>query len=175
MAAASATLVPPDPETQSEVWGHRRAIRTLQQAVEHGPGHAYILTGPERVGKRTAAFHFAKLLACADRGDTLQPCGSCTSCRRIDRNVFPDVTQFDLARQEERDKDKSRNVSLNITTVRDIAAAVAYRPLESSWRVIIVDDVDTMQETAQEAFLKTLEEPPPYAVILLLTRDADLM
>lgn len=87
--------------------------------------------------------------------------------------MFPDVTVFDLASQAIRDKDKSRNLTLNIATVREVASAIAYRPAEARWRVIIVDDAETMQETAQEAFLKTLEEPPAYAVIILVATDTD--
>lgn len=66
-------------------------------------------------------------------------------------------------------------MSLNIATVRDVGRHVALRPMEAAWRVVIVDDVETMQETAQEAFLKTLEEPPSYVVIVLLTSDAELL
>jgi DNA polymerase-3 subunit delta' len=87
--------------------------------------------------------------------------------------VFQDVTEFNLARQAERDRDKSKNLTLNVATVREVSAAVSFRPGEARWRVVIVDDAETMQETAQEAFLKTLEEPPSYAVILLLTTDVE--
>ncbi len=89
--------------------------------------------------------------------------------------MFPDVTVFDLATQAIRDKDKSRNLTLNISTVREIAGATAYRPAEAPWRVIIVDDAETMQETAQEAFLKTLEEPPAYVLLILLATDVEGM
>jgi DNA polymerase-3 subunit delta' len=89
--------------------------------------------------------------------------------------VFPDVTLFNLETQAARDKDKSRNLTLNIATVREVSSAVSYRPTEAKWRIAIVDDVETMQETAQEAFLKTLEEPPPYAVVVLVTSDADVL
>jgi len=89
--------------------------------------------------------------------------------------VFPDVTVFDLATQADREPTSGKNLTLTIATVRDVTSQVAYRPTESRWKIVIVDDIEAMQETAQEAFLKTLEEPPPYAVILLLTTDADLL
>jgi DNA polymerase III delta' subunit len=165
----------PDPQTGWPVWGNPNAVAALKRAVDHGPGHAYILTGREGVGKKLAAITFAQTLNCLARTEHQAPCGRCPNCRRISRRVFADVTQFDLASQAERERDKSRNLTLNISTVREVSAAVAYRPLEARWRVVIVDDVETMQETAQEAFLKTLEEPPSYAVILLVTRDSDLL
>ena len=87
------------------------------------------------------------------------------------------MTVHDLESQREEGErgGSGRNLSLTIQTVRRIAADIALRPMEARHRVIIVDDAETMQETAQEAFLKTLEEPPPYAVILLLTADAELL
>jgi len=162
-----------NPDTGWAVWGQRSAVSRLLQAIQQGPAHAYILAGPNRSGKRTAALEFARTLNCPKDVGHLTYCGECPVCRRISKGVFPDVTVFDLASQAERDGDKSRNLTLNIGTIREISGAVSYRPTESSWRVIIVDDAETMQETAQEAFLKTLEEPPPYAILILLTSDAD--
>jgi len=95
----------------------------------------------------------------------------------VNRGTHPDVTLYDLATQQDAGgaSSTSKNLSLNIDTVRSISASVTLRPMEARHRVVIVDDVETMQETAQEAFLKTLEEPPAYAVILLLTTDAELL
>ena len=116
---------------------------------------------------------FARSLCCEKPGPGWLACKSCSTCRRIDRGVFQDVTEFNLARQAERDRDKSKNLTLNVATVREVSSAVSFRPGESRWRVVIVDDAETMQETAQEAFLKTLEEPPSYAVIILLATDVE--
>ncbi|MGC4191881.1 MAG: hypothetical protein QM589_12085 [Thermomicrobiales bacterium] len=159
------------------IWGHDRAVADLQRAAVHGPRHAYILTGPDAIGKRTLAIEFARALVCERPVAPGIPCGECSRCRRVLRGVHPDVTIVDLTTQAaaEKSSSTSRNTSLNIATVRDISANVALRPVEANWRVAIVDDVETIQETAQEAFLKTLEEPPAYTVILLLTSDVELL
>jgi len=150
-------------------------VQDLQRAVVHGPRHAYILSGPDSVGKRTIAREFARALVCTNPPAPGIPCGACSACRRVGRDVHPDVTIADLAKQSAREKATSKNTSLNIETVREVSAAVALRPMEGRWRIAIVDDVETMQETAQEAFLKTLEEPPSYAIIVLLTSDVELL
>jgi DNA polymerase-3 subunit delta' len=166
-------IVVQSPETNWHVWGHAAAIGELQRAVQTNPAHAYLFSGPPQTGKRLAAINFAMALCCANAAKPGLFCGTCSTCRRIARNVFPDVTIHDLVSQAERDREKSRNLTLNVATVREISSAVAYRPTESRWRIVIVDDAETMQETAQEAFLKTLEEPPAYAVIILIASDAE--
>lgn len=155
--------------------GQDRLVADFQRAVIGGPRHAYIFTGPPHSGKRTLAFAFAKAMNCTERPFSGEFCGHCSICRRIDRNVFPDVTTFDLATQADRERTSGKNLALTIATIRDVTSQVAYRPSESRWKIVIVDDVESMQETAQEAFLKTLEEPPSYAIIILLTSDADLL
>jgi len=163
-----------DQDTGWTVWGQPRAVRDLQRAVVQGPGHSWILTGPGGSGKHLAALSFAKALCCPNRpSHSAAACETCSVCGRIERGVFPDVTEFSLARQSLREGARSRNLTLNVATVREVAAAVSYRPAEAAWKIVIVRDAETMQETAQEAFLKTLEEPPPYAVILLLTDDLE--
>lgn len=164
-----------NPETGWSVWGQRSAVATLHGAIQRGPGHAYIFSGPAQSGRRRAALEFARALCCPNPGPTGLRCGACSVCGRIDRGVFPDVTVFDLESQAVRDKDKSRNLTLAISTVREVTGAIAYRPAEAPWRVVIVDDAETMQETAQEAFLKTLEEPPDYVVLILLATDVDTL
>lgn len=163
-----------NPDTGWNVWGQSRAVRDLQQAVTQGPGHAWILSGPGGSGKHLAARAFSKALCCPNRTPRSPiACGTCSVCRRLERGVFPDVDEFSLARQALREGNKSRNLTLNVGTVREVAASVAYRPSEAAWKVVIVRDAETMQETAQEAFLKTLEEPPAYAVILLIVDDLE--
>lgn len=159
------------------VWGHDHAVRELMSAAIRGPRHAYILSGFDQLGKSTLATLFAKTLLCTSPGSPGVPCLECRSCRRIERGTHPDCSLWDLERQQRSAEKAStaRNLTLNIQTVRGISSSLAMRPMESRYRVAIVDDVETMQETAQEAFLKTLEEPPAYAVILLLTTDVELL
>lgn len=166
-------------KTQSgwRVWGHDHAVRELQSAVARGVRHAYILSGYHHVGKTALAIEFARAILCERPPSPGLSCGECSTCRRIGRGTHPDVTVYDLERQQQTAEKSStgKNLSLTISTVREITASIALRPMEARQRVVIVDDVETMQETAQEAFLKTLEEPPPYAVVLLLTTDAELL
>lgn len=157
------------------VYGNGAARERLQRATIQGPRHAYLLSGPDFVGKSHLATAFAAALQCQDAPEPGMYCGACSACRRIFKGVHPDVSRFDLAYQASQDDGKSRNLTFTISTVRAIARHVSLRPVESRWRVVVVDDVEAMQETAQEAFLKTLEEPPAYVVILMLCTDAELL
>lgn len=159
------------------IWGHDHAVNDLQAAAIRGPHHAYILSGFTQVGKATLAILFAQALLCTNPVAAGVPCLECSACRRVAHGTHPDCSMWDIERQVKlADKGStSRNLTLNIDTVREISSSLAMRPLEARYRVVIVDDMESMQETAQEAFLKTLEEPPAYAVILLLTTDAELM
>lgn len=159
------------------VWGHDHAVRELQSAIQRGIRHAYILSGYHHVGKTALALEFAKAVICEKPPSPGLSCGECRTCRLVMRGAHPDVTVYDLERQLQSGEKAStgKNLSLTIQTVREITSSIALRPMEARHRVVIVDDVETMQETAQEAFLKTLEEPPAYAVVLLLTTDAELL
>ncbi|CAA9574307.1 MAG: hypothetical protein AVDCRST_MAG87-2729 [uncultured Thermomicrobiales bacterium] len=178
-AEASGTTGPQELGTGNghdwKIRGQDRVVRELRRAVTVGPRHAYILSGPAHSGKLSCATEFAAALLCPNSGDDAIACHACSICRRIERGVFPDLSIIDLDAQALNEKSQGKNLSLTISTVRRIGADVSLRPSEAPWRVVIVNDVETMQETAQEAFLKTLEEPPGYVVIVLLTTDADLL
>jgi len=160
------------------VWGHEDAIADLSRAVrEDRVLHAYLLAGPAGIGKALLARTFAQALCCDDPAAraTGVPCGACRSCRKIVRGVHPDVQVWDLQRQAAGEKSSGRNTSLTIETVRQLRGATAYRPVESARRVVIVDDAETMQDAAQEALLKTLEEPPAAVVMVLVADDAEAL
>jgi DNA polymerase-3 subunit delta' len=159
------------------IWGHDAAVESFSQAIARGRvRHAYAITGPEGVGKSALATAFAQALCCEEALRPGTACGECRSCRKIARGVHPDVQTYSLESQAETaEKAGRQNTSLTIDTVRALSAATALRPMEGRWRIVIVEDAETLQEIAQEALLKTLEEPPSYMVLLLLTNDPDVL
>jgi DNA polymerase-3 subunit delta' len=160
------------------VWGHQTAVQRLANSIAgERVRHAYLISGPDGVGKTTLALAFAQALLCMTPPVAGTPCGECRSCRKIARGVHPDVQSFDIETQTAAASKSSggKNTTLTIDTVRTLASTAALRPLEGRWRIAIVDDAELLQETAQEALLKTLEEPPPFTVIMLLANDAELL
>ncbi|MGN6362281.1 MAG: DNA polymerase III subunit delta' [Thermomicrobiales bacterium] len=160
--------------------GQERPVALLQGAIARdGVSHAYLFVGAAQSGRATLARAFAQTLNCetapTSGGPPLAPCGLCRSCRKIERGLHPDVRVVGLATQEAtsaKNRRESKNTSLSIDTIRDLCADLSLRPLEGRWRVAIVEDAETMREDAANAFLKTLEEPPPFAVLILLMPDA---
>lgn len=137
--------------------------------------HAYLLAGPEGVGKSTLAMAFAQALCCQapGRDDPTVPCGACLACRKISRGTHPDVQRLDLETQRAvNEKRGGQNTSLTIDSIRQLTVDAALRPMEAPRRIIVIDDAETMQGVAQEALLKTLEEPPPAVLFMLLADDA---
>jgi DNA polymerase-3 subunit delta' len=160
------------------LWGNSAAAGALVDGVVSGRlSHAYILAGQPGVGKTKLALGLARALLCTSPIQPGEPCGVCLSCRKIDRGVHPDVETWDLASQIAGASGKAggKNTTLTIETIRTMIATAALRPMEGAWRIAIVDDAELLQETAQEALLKTLEEPPSFTIILLLTDDLDAL
>jgi DNA polymerase-3 subunit delta' len=159
------------------IWGHVAQTTQLAQAVEFGRvRHAYLFAGPDGVGKTEVARDFAQALNCLAPPSPGVPCGTCLACQKITRGTHPDVQTFSLASQELMAERKSgKNTTLTIETVRDLCAATVLRPMEGRWRVILVEDAEALQEVAQEALLKTLEEPPQFMVLILLADDAEIL
>jgi len=160
------------------LWGNAVAAGALRDAVvSNRLSHAYLVAGPPNVGKTTLAHALAKSLLCLAVVTPGEACGVCLSCRKIDRGVHPDVQTWNLASQAAAASGKqgSKNTTLTIETIRSMTATAALRPMEGVWRVAIVDDAELLQGTAQEAMLKTLEEPPSFTIMLLLTDDLDVL
>jgi len=122
--------------------------------------HAYGLFGPRSIGKRTVALRIAQTLNCLDPKQPAGGCGTCLSCVKIERGVHPDVQLI------ERDP-KLKDIA--IEQIRELQQNLALRPLEGRARIVLVDDAGELSEPAQIALLKTLEEPPKHAVLLLIT------
>lgn len=147
----------------SGVIGHEQIIEHLQNAIQMKKvSHAYILDGEEGAGKKLLAAVFAEALQC-EKGGT-EPCGHCHSCRQAESGNQPDIIYV----QHEKPN------SIGVEEIREqICGDILIRPYSSPWKIYIVDEAEKMTVQAQNALLKTIEEPPAYGIILLLTTNAD--
>uniref|UniRef100_A0A831TG48 DNA polymerase III subunit delta n=1 Tax=Thermorudis peleae TaxID=1382356 RepID=A0A831TG48_9BACT len=151
------------------VIGHDAAVAALDRAVRRGQvSHAYLISGPAGVGRRALALAFARALLC-QAVPHRRPCGSCPSCHRVERAMHPDLTVLSL--QAVGGEREVRPTRISIDAIRELRATLALRPLESDWRVVVIDDADWLSRDAADALLKTLEEPPPFAVLILIVED----
>lgn len=144
------------------VFGHNWAVEHLDRAFRHGRmRHAYLFTGPARIGKTTLARAFAMALNCTGEQ---APCGECRSCKLIAKDGFLDVTVIEAGEE---------GGSLKIDQVRDLQQTLALRPYEGRYRVAILRRFHEANPAAANALLKTLEEPAPNVVLILTAHSAD--
>ena len=149
--------------------GHEDAVATLHRAVRRDQvSHAYLISGPAGVGRRTLALAFARVLLC-QAAPAERPCGRCPSCRRVERTMHPDLVVLSL--ETAGSEREARPTRISIDAIRELRATIALRPLEGDWRVVVIDDADWLSRDAADALLKTLEEPPPFAVLILIVED----
>ena len=147
--------------------GQEQLINYLRDAMDHGTmAHAYLFVGPEHIGKMTLALELASALNCEQ---ACPPCKLCRVCQRIENGKHPDVIVID--KNSGRDtKDRKKATEIGIDTIREMLQRGAnLPPYEGRYKVFIIDDADLMSTEAANCLLKTLEEPPQYIVILLLT------
>ncbi len=134
--------------------GQSRVAEYLSAAVRRGAiSHAYLFTGPAGAGKKSTARAFACAIVCADDG-----CGTCAQCRRIKRGLHPDV----------RDVAPEGAATYMVEQIREIIHDVNLAPVEGERTIYILEAADSFNESAANAFLKTLEEPPDHVIIVLL-------
>ncbi|MGH2865297.1 MAG: DNA polymerase III subunit gamma/tau [Solirubrobacteraceae bacterium] len=149
------------PRTFAEVVAQEPVVRTLRNAVQSGKvHHAYLFVGSRGTGKTSMAKILAACLNC-EHGPTIEPCGVCDSCVSIARATSLDVIEMDAA---------SNN---SVDDVRELRESVAYAPVSGKRKVYILDEAHMLSTAAWNAFLKTLEEPPPNTVFVLATTEAN--
>ena len=135
--------------------GQRRLLARLgERAVQDDVAHAYELSGPRSIGKRTVAIRFAQTLLCTSEPSIAGGCGICLACRKIEHGTHPDVGVVTRLIDLERDPDKK---FIAIEQIREMQQGLVLRPLEGRWRVVIIDDAADLSEHAEVALLKTLE------------------
>ena len=147
----------------SEIVGHEQIIEHLQNAIEADKvSHAYILNGPDKAGKMMIAKAFAQTLQCEKGG--IEPCMECHSCKQAMSGNQPDIIYVC--------HEKPNTISVDDIRTQ-INNDIVVKPYSSKRKIYIVDEAEKMNQQAQNALLKTIEEPPAYAVLLLLTTNAD--
>ena len=147
----------------SNIIGHERIISYFKNAITMDKvSHAYILNGPDKSGKMMLAEAFAAALQCELGGE--EPCGNCRSCRQAEGRNQPDIIYVT--------HEKPNTISVDDIR-RQINDDIVIKPYSSRYKVYLVDEAEKMNVQAQNALLKTIEEPPSYAVILLVTDNAD--
>ena len=158
-----------------DITGHRRLIDLLARSIARGTlPPSLIFAGPAATDSRAAALAVAQALNCvrlpsepriANPESRVDACGECTACVRIARGVHPDVLLVE----------PGDTGTIKIEQVREIVDRAAYRPFEGRRRVVIVSDADALVPQAQNALLKTLEEPPSSSIFVLVTSRADML
>ncbi|HEY4778517.1 MAG TPA: DNA polymerase III subunit gamma/tau [Solirubrobacterales bacterium] len=149
------------PGSFDEVVGQQHVVRTLRNAVEQDKvHHAYLFVGSRGTGKTSMAKILARSLNCERGGPTATPCGECESCVTIAAGTSIDVIEMDAASNR------------SVDDVRDLRERVAYAPAGGHWKVYILDEAHMLTKEAWNAFLKTLEEPPPKTVFVLATTES---
>lgn len=160
----------------SSIIGHDRQVDILKRALAHNAlAHAYLFSGEPGIGKRLTAFALAAALNCDAPGPD-GGCGACPACRRVAGGMHPDVRivmpesrdEQLLATKSAKEAEKASD-EIKIDQVRQAQESISLRPSEGRKKVLIVDGAETMNDTAQNAFLKTLEEPPGDSLIILVT------
>ena len=148
-----------------DILGHEWAAEMLQQHIAAGRlRHAYLFTGPQGVGRRTLALRFAQAVNCTNPSEAGIPCGQCRTCQQIERMQQSDLTIIQSDAEGE---------SLKVDQVRDLQRALALAPYESTYRVALLMRFEEATEGAQNALLKTLEEPNPRVILLVTADDPD--
>ncbi|WP_193368853.1 DNA polymerase III subunit gamma/tau [Pelagibius marinus] len=152
------------PSTFADLVGQEALVRTLTNAIDTGRlAHAFILTGVRGVGKTTTARIIARALNCVgpdgQGGPTPEPCGLCAQCTAIAQDRHVDVIEMDAA---------SRT---GVADIRELIEGVRYRPVQARYKIYIIDEVHMLSNSAFNALLKTLEEPPEHVVFIFATTE----
>lgn len=143
--------------------GHEKIKEHLMNAIKlNKVSHAYIINGEEGIGKKTIARVFAQALQCEEGG--VEPCGKCHSCIQAESGNQPDIIWVS----------HEKPASIGVEDVRlQVNSDILIKPYSSRHKVYIIDEAQKMTVQAQNALLKTIEEPPSYGIIILLTTNAD--
>ena len=146
-----------------QVVGHEWAVDLLRRTlVRERVAHAYLLTGPPQIGKRSLALNFAQALNCLNNEE--KPCGQCLACTKIAHGSHPDVQVIE-----------GEGRTLKINQMRTLRHGAALSPLEGYWKVYIIRQMEQATAEAANCLLKTLEEPPSNVILMLTASEAEVL
>lgn len=147
----------------TNIYGQDKQKAILKRALETGRvAHAYLFYGMKGIGKRTSAHTFTKALNCKEEG--IPSCERCSSCKKIVRGVHPDVITIEPT-----------GAFIKIQDIRDLQAQTKFKPFEGKKRIFIIVDAERMNSPSANALLKTLEEPNPSNILILITSRPHLL
>lgn len=144
-----------------DIIGQKSIVEGLKAAINGQKiGNAYLFHGPDGCGKKTLADVFAKAINCVEADHEKRPCGICGSCKKFENGNHPNVEWI-----------KPDGSSIKIKQVVQIVSDVSKKPYDSGYKIVIIEHGEKMTPDAQNAFLKTLEEPPAYTVFIILAEN----
>ena len=147
----------------NEIIGNKEAKELLIKTIKSkNLLNSYLFVGEEGIGKKEIAIEFARMILCED--DDFENDSSCSSCIKFDSNNHPDFSLIE-----------SESNIISVDDIREIVDDVYQKPINSSRKIIVIDNAEYMNESAQNAFLKTLEDPPSYVTIILITSREDML
>jgi len=146
----------------NSVIGQKEAVEILEDEIEKDRiSHAYLFSAKEGSGKSKLAFEFAKASFCEEAG--VDSCGSCINCRKMDHQNHPDFKTISVL------EDKT---AISIDQIRELKKEIAYKPYDSDHKIYMIEPAEKLTKQAANSLLKTLEEPPSFATIILLAEDS---
>lgn len=141
-----------------DIIGQSTLIRRLRNMMDSGRiVHSYLFTGPTGAGKKSISNYFAKMLQCEGRE---RPCNTCKSCRQMESGNHPDIIRI-----------ASESNNIKVESIRELRKDISIKPFQSQRKIYIIEEGHKMNHQSQNALLKTLEEPPEHAVIIILAEN----
>jgi len=146
--------------------GHREVLDRIANAIARGRlGHAFLFVGPSGIGKKRAARQLAQGLLCERRTDlSIDPCGHCPGCAQVEAGSHPDF--FEVGKPADKHE-------FPIKVIQDLCASLSLKPARGGKKIAIIDDADWFNEESANCFLKTLEEPPPNSLLMLMATNME--
>ncbi len=153
--------------------GHQKQWEFLRNKYESNQlSHAYLFSGQDGIGKKYLAKEFVKYINCQEKN---KPCGECQNCKLIEKESFPDLLMVKSINSESSIKNEKDGMEIDVTQMREVNNFLSYKAYYGSFKTVIIDNADRMNQEAQNCFLKTLEEPKGKTIIILIASKPEVL